>query len=223
MHIYGSIASPFVQRCLMVSRAKGHEVEVLPPPGGGFASPDFQAISPMGRIPLLALDDGGHICESSAIAAYLDETLDGPALLPADPVARARVREIEALAVLELGAAMRPVMICKIIGIPGSDALYEPAISQADKGCDALARLVGEGRFATGDALSMADCALVPLLTFANVLRDLPEVEGVLERHPTLLAYHQRMSENPVAARTIREVTEGIAAIRARMAAQAAG
>jgi glutathione S-transferase len=213
MHIYGSIASPFVQRCLMVSRAKGHEVEVLPPPGGGFASPEFQAISPMGRIPLLALDDGGHICE----------TLDGPALLPADPVARARVREIEALAVLELGAAMRPVMICKIIGIPGSDALYEPAISQADKGCDALARLVGEGRFATGDALSMADCALVPLLTFANVLRDLPEVEGVLERHPTLLAYHQRVSENPVAMRTIREMTEGVAAIRARMAAQAGG
>lgn len=64
MLIYGSGASPFVQRVLMAARAKGHELALEPPPGGHMRSPEFRAISPMGRIPLLRLDDGRHLCES---------------------------------------------------------------------------------------------------------------------------------------------------------------
>ena len=56
-------------------------------------SPEFAAISPMRRVPVLA-DGDLHICESAAIISHLDEVLDGPPLLPADAAGRARARAV---------------------------------------------------------------------------------------------------------------------------------
>ena len=55
---------------------------------GETRTPQFLAINPNGRIPVLQLDDGRHLAESDAILWYL---ADGTAMLPADPFARAQV------------------------------------------------------------------------------------------------------------------------------------
>jgi glutathione S-transferase len=218
MFIYGATVSPFVQRPLMAARAKGQEVEVRPIPGGAMSSPEFQAISPMGRIPLLELDDGTHVCESGAIAAYLDETLPGPSLLPADPVARARMREIEALATLEYATGLRPVMVHRVWGVPNGEDIVAASIAQAQKGADALERLIGDGEFAVGDALTLADCVLVPVLTLTTIIGDKTGTTGVLRDRAKLSAYYDRIATNAVAAQTIREMTEGFAALLTRLA-----
>lgn len=218
MHLIGAAASPFAQRCAIVARAKGVEIEIVPPPGGQIHSPEFQAIAPMGRIPLLVLDDGTRICESSAIAAYLDEALDGPALMPAAPLERARVREIEAVANLEIAAGMRPVIVHRIFKVSANETLVAAGVHQADKGCTALARLMQAGRYAVGDSLTRADAALVPVVALASVVSDQPEVAALLQRHPILNAYLDRVSRDPVLARTVAEMREGFAAVRQRLA-----
>ncbi len=53
--------------------------------------PWFQAINPMGQVPVL-IHDGMVINESTVINEYLDEAFDGPALRPADPYGRAKMR-----------------------------------------------------------------------------------------------------------------------------------
>jgi glutathione S-transferase len=51
-------------------------------------TPEFLAINPNGRIPVLRLEDGRHLAESDAILFYL---ADGTRFLPAERFARAEV------------------------------------------------------------------------------------------------------------------------------------
>src|SRR5262249_4409721 len=55
---------------------------------GETRTPEFLAINPNGRIPVLRLEDGTHLSESNAILFYLAE---GTPFLPADRLERARV------------------------------------------------------------------------------------------------------------------------------------
>lgn len=218
MLIYGLAVSPYVQRCLMAARGKGHEIDLRPVPGGAIQSPEFQAISPMGRIPLLELEDGTRICESAAIAAYLEDVLDGPSLLPEDGVGRARVRELETLALAELGGGLRPIMVHRVFRMPGPDALPEAGLGQANLGMAAIERLIGDGGFAVGDALTLADCALVPLLQLVEQIAFAPGVQALIDAHPALFAYLESVGRNDaVAARTRTEMQEGFRALIARL------
>lgn len=218
MLIYGIAVSPYVQRCLMAARGKGHELDLRPVPGGVIHSPEFQAISPMGRIPLLELDDGTRICESAAITAYLEDVLDGPSLLPDSAVARARVRELETLALAELGGGLRPIMVHRVFRMPGADALPEAGLVQANLGMCAIEKLVGGGGFAVGEALTLADCALVPLLQLVELIGSVPGVEVLIDAHVPLFDYLEQVSRNnAAAAQTRTEMQEGFKALAARL------
>ena len=54
----------------------------------------FRKITPLGKVPALVCDDGAVIAESAVINEYLDEQFPDPALLPAAPKERARVRMV---------------------------------------------------------------------------------------------------------------------------------
>lgn len=219
MQIIGSPASPFVQRCAIVARAKGHDIAFVPVPGGSLQSPEFQIVSPMGRIPILALDDGTHICESAAITAYFEETLEGPSLLPGNARERARAREIEAIAICELAAGLRPVMAHRVFRFSQNEPAVAGGVAQADRGCEALARLIGSTPLASGAALTMADAALVPFATLARNISEQPEVGALLDRHPFLLDYLDRaVANSAILARTVDEMTRAFAVVRARLA-----
>jgi len=55
---------------------------------GETRTPEFLAMNPNGRIPLLALENGAYLAESNAILCYLAE---GTALMPGDALARAQI------------------------------------------------------------------------------------------------------------------------------------
>ena len=55
---------------------------------GGTRTREFLAMNPNGKVPTLALEDGGYLAESNAILNYLAE---GSPLLPGDRLGRARV------------------------------------------------------------------------------------------------------------------------------------
>jgi len=223
MHIYGSTASPFVQRVLMTARLKGHEIALLPPPGGSVRSPGFVAISPMGRVPVLE-DGDWRLCESEAIAAYLDEVLDGPPLLPADPRDRASARQIVAIAAGEVGAGLRPVLLDRVFGMGDEPALAEAGRAQLARGLDAIERLLDPAhRMAAGDRPGVADALLAPLLALMTIIDPLADTAGLIAQRPRIAAYWARAKADPVVARSIGEMEEGFAPVLRQAGAQAAG
>jgi maleylpyruvate isomerase len=59
---------------------------------GDQRQPAYLEKNPQGLVPTLELDDGTLMTQSLAILEWLEETHPEPALLPKDPMARARVR-----------------------------------------------------------------------------------------------------------------------------------
>jgi glutathione S-transferase len=59
---------------------------------GEHLAPDYLALNPAGVVPTLVTEDGRIIRESLVICEYLEEAFPGPSLVPADFVARARMR-----------------------------------------------------------------------------------------------------------------------------------
>lgn len=75
--------------------------------GGAYAG-----INPSKGVPALELDDGTVLTQSLAILNYLDEVHPEPALLPADPLARAQVRAAADCIALDI----HPVNNLKVLG-----------------------------------------------------------------------------------------------------------
>lgn len=90
IEIVSSATCPFAQRTRMVLIAKGiefslTEIDLDAKPAW------FLKMSPYGKVPVVR--HGDHVIwESSIINEYLDEVFPRPALLPADPAARAQAR-----------------------------------------------------------------------------------------------------------------------------------
>ena len=58
-------------------------------------TPEFLAKNPLGKLPVLELDDGSYVCESLAIIEYLEELHPDPPLFGVTPEERAHARAVE--------------------------------------------------------------------------------------------------------------------------------
>jgi glutathione S-transferase len=108
MKLIGSLASPFVRKVRIVLAEKKIECElqVDDPWKADAAAPKF---NPLGKVPVLVLDDGTALFDSRVIVAFLDNASPLSRLIPAGNRERLEVRRWEALAdgVLDAGVAAR--------------------------------------------------------------------------------------------------------------------
>jgi glutathione S-transferase len=76
----------------LCARQLGIDLKLIEYPlgSGRTRRPEFLAKNPIGRVPLLELEDGGFLAESGAILFYLAE---GTKLIPTDPWGRAKMLE----------------------------------------------------------------------------------------------------------------------------------
>lgn len=92
--LYGYSASTYVRTVRMVLADKGvdyHQVS-LNMLGGETRRTEHLARHPFGKVPVLDID-GMRLRETDAICRYVDETRDGPSLIPTDAAGRARMAE----------------------------------------------------------------------------------------------------------------------------------
>ena len=101
MKLYSYFRSSAAYRVRIALNLKGIAYETAPihlvKEGGHNKRPEFRAVNPQMRVPVLVTPAGNVLIQSLAIIEYLDETHPEPALLPKDPIARAKVRALAEL------------------------------------------------------------------------------------------------------------------------------
>jgi len=136
-------------------------------------SEDYARLNPQKQVPAL-VDDGTMLTQSLAIIEYLDETHPDPALLPADPAERARVRALA----LAIACDIHPLnnlrvlrYLVKEMGLPEEkkNQWYQHWIENGFQAVEKmLAGSPATGRFCHGDSPTMADICLVPQVANAR-------------------------------------------------------
>lgn len=166
--ILGASLSPFVRKVRVYCAEKhiAYDLEEVSP----FAPPEgWSEISPLGRIPVLAIDDDGstrYLPDSSAICAFLERMHPQPALVPAEPLALGQALWLEEYADSELAAAIgggvfRPMVLPRMRGGEPDRATAQDAMAnRLPPIFDYLERQIDDRTFLIEDRLSIADIAV---------------------------------------------------------------
>ena len=160
----------------------------------------FAALWPLAKIPVL--EDGAEVVpETSIIIEHLELRQGGaPRLIPDERQAALRVRAVDRFWDLHVhvpmqkivGDRLRPAASRDPFGVAEARRQMETALGLAE------AR-IGEGTWAAGPDFSLADCAAMPALFYADRVRPLaPDFPGAV-------GYLDRLRARPSVARVLRE------------------
>ncbi len=126
--------------------------------------------SPLGKVPYLKTDQG-TLCESTVMLEYIEAAHPQHPLLPADPFAAAKVRELMRFLELHLELVARNLYPEAFFGGKVADATKEKIGQQLEKNAAAFATLARFSPFVAGEHFSLADCAALvhlPLVSSAS-------------------------------------------------------
>jgi glutathione S-transferase len=121
------------------------------------------AASPLAKIPFIRTEQG-TLCESQVIVDYLEAAYPAVPLLPADPFAAAKVRELIVFMELHLELVARELYAQAFFGGTVSDGTKERVRMRLTKNIAAFKRLAKFSPYAAGETFTMADCAAWPSL-----------------------------------------------------------
>ncbi len=96
MKLIGSYTSPFVRKISVILLEKAIPFEFV----NEFPYNDVNGVAqynPLGKVPALLTDDGACWFDSPIIAQYLELLNVAPAMLPTEPLAALKMRQLEAL------------------------------------------------------------------------------------------------------------------------------
>ena len=198
MKLYTYWRSTAAYRVRIALNMKGLQYEQAPihlvKDGGEQHQANYRARNPQGLVPTL-IDGGQTISQSLAILEYLEESYPEPALLPKDPVERARVRSLAQVIACEVHPLnnLRVLQyLNKELGLSDRqrDAWYHHWLAQGLKPLEMrLANESDTGQFCHGNEVTLADLCLVPQLYNAR------RFEFPLDDYPTLLSIDARCRE----------------------------
>ncbi len=190
--------------------------------GAGLDAIDL-SVSPLGKVPYLLTEDGG-LCESQVMLDYIEARWPTPALVPADPFAAAKVREIATFMDLHVELCARQLYPQAFFG--GSLPEKFTARVRADlvKNLAAFKQVAVMGPYAAGDAFTLADCSVYPSLPLAALASKLVYgVDLVNEAGIDWKAYVKLIEQRPSAQKVAADRKGDMARATAAQAAKVAG
>lgn len=163
--------------------------------------PDYLTQSPLGKVPCLETAHG-FLTESRVILDYLEDAYPEQPLMPREPWARAKLRELTQMIDLYLELTVRRVLPNFFGGKPPHDAVARELKGVLQKGGHAVAKLARFDRpYLLGDSFGAADVAAVihfPMVrTMAKNVLQLDPFEGI----DGIDAYLARMEARPTVQR----------------------
>jgi len=173
----------------------------------------FLARTPMGKVPFLETD-GGTLVESDVICEYLEDAYPQKPLLPRDPLARARVRELIQILELHLELVVRRLYPFVFFGQPPDEAVKASVEKALPRGLRALQSRAKFAPYIAGAELTLADCAAYVHLPLVSLSTKLAYGRDALEDWPRVKPYLKMLGERPA----FRQVSDDRKAAQAAMA-----
>ena len=201
MKIYDTHTAPTPRRVRIFLAEKGIEMEYvqLDLQKGENRTADMRAKNPIGKVPVLELDDGTCIAESVAICRYFEELHPEPALMGSTPLHKAQVemwqRQVEQSLFMAIGMCfqhttgyfkdrMKPI---KEYGVESGNI--------ARKYLSLLEKHLADSEFIVGDSFSIADITALCAIDFGRVV----DVR-IGEQQVNLKRWYQQVSQRPSAS-----------------------
>ena len=158
---------------------------------------EFLARSPIGKVPFVELGDGRRLAESQVICEYLEEAYPQKPLYPADPLERAKVRELITFMELHLELVARRLYGQAFFGQPKDDAVKAAVEKDLAKGLRAFRTLVRFEPYIAGKTLTLADCAAFVHLPLVSLATKVAYGRDVFDEMPQVKPYIKMLAERP--------------------------
>ncbi|HEY5738069.1 MAG TPA: glutathione S-transferase family protein [Gammaproteobacteria bacterium] len=178
---------PFVQRSVITLNYKGIEhqmvfVDLDDPPQW------FQAISPLGRVPVLRVDGKTVIFESAVINEFLDDVTP-PSLHPADPLQRALNKSW-----IEFGGTCCSLTF-QLMVAPDRQS-FDDTVEQLATNLSQVEAVFGAGPYFNGAEFSLIDAAYAPIFIRLDVFSELLDLQ-ILDELPKMRAWASKLLAMP--------------------------
>ena len=193
--IYGLQLSTYTRTARMtcVEKDVGYDlVEVE------LGSPAHLAVHPFGKVPAMTHGDF-TLYETMAIARYIDTTFAGGRLAPADPKDAARMLQwISAVCDYGYQVMIRELVWQRVVapmrGGKADEAIIAAAVPKLERQLAIYDKALGESAWLAGDAVSIADLFLAPVLFY---VAGTPEGQAALKGRNAVNRWFGAISERP--------------------------
>jgi glutathione S-transferase len=194
MKLYYHPISTYSQKVLIAFAEKGLSFtpEIVDIMGG---RAEYKKVNPNGKVPLLVLDDGWRVPESTIIIEYLEGHFpkSGTRLIPEDVDLARRARFMDRMSDLYLNETMTTILFD---GMKPQEEREPKRVAAAKERLDINYPLIDsrlekdKGQWLVGDQFTMADCSLAPCLFYLRQVYPFTQYKNIE-------AYWNRVSERP--------------------------
>ena len=185
---------PYVQRAVIALEEQGIDykridIDLSNPPEW------FKRLSPLGKVPLLLVDDDKVLFESAVIAEYIND-IGSAELLAGNPIDKARQRawiEFASAALDNIGALYSA----------SGEKSFARAASQLESKWRQLEANLGESIFFSGDKFSLVEAAFAPMFRYLDLFEQLVELK-FLHDYPGVAGWRKSLRERESVQRAVR-------------------
>lgn len=202
MKLITSLTSPFGRKARIALQEKRLEcpLEIDIPWNADTHVPDF---NPLGKIPVLVMDDGSSLFDSRVIVEYLDNLSPVGRLLPVTNRDLIQVKRWEALADGISDAAATIFLERKRPQEKQSSEWIKRQQLKIDRGLKALSEELADNSWFLNDVYSLADIAVGCTLGYLNLR--FPEISWQ-SNYPNLAQLYEKLMQRPAFAESIPPV-----------------
>lgn len=154
------------------------------------------ARTPIGKIPFIEVG-GKQLAESQVIGEYIEDVYPEKPLLPEDPMARAKVRELIEFIELHLELVARRLYREAFFGGSVSEETKKEVERDLTKGVKAFKRLAKFSPYVAGAEFTLADCAAAQHLPLVSMATKRIYGRDFFEDFPQVGAYLKEMNARP--------------------------
>lgn len=199
LKLIASLTSPYARKVRIALAEKKIECELVE---ASPWTPDsiVPVHNPLGKVPVLLLDDGTAVYDSRVIAEYLDTMSPVARLIPEPSRQRIAVRRWEALADGICDAAVAIVLERQRPARQQSKDWLARYGGKVERGLEEMARDLDERPWCNGEGYTLADIATGCALFYLDLRHPGIDWRG---RHPNLARLAEKLGKRPAFADTV--------------------